>query len=230
MLDFWQGMTRSGLVYQKTKIEELYLTYRKVANSRPVYYSIFDHFGGATNQDVLLFETCYYCYVQQSIKWWVHKRHQIFINLYLWKCICMKKIKYFTPLVFKNRASHDKYWMLDFRQGMARSGIVYQKTIIEELYLTYRKVANSRPVYYSIFDHFGGATNQDVLLFETCYYCYVQQSIKWWVHKRHQIFFNLYLWKCTCMKKMKYFTPIVFKNRASHDKWEYIHNMYHVIT
>ena len=35
--------------------------YRKVASSRPVYYSIFDHFWGATNQDVLLSETCYYC-------------------------------------------------------------------------------------------------------------------------------------------------------------------------
>jgi hypothetical protein len=35
--------------------------YRKVASSRPVYYSIFDHFGGATNWDVLLTETCYYC-------------------------------------------------------------------------------------------------------------------------------------------------------------------------
>ena len=43
-------------------------TYRKVASSRPVYYSIFDHFWGATNQDVLLTEMCYYCYVQKPIK------------------------------------------------------------------------------------------------------------------------------------------------------------------
>ena len=41
--------------------------YRKVASSRPVYYSIFDHFGGATNQDVLLSETCYYCYICPAI-------------------------------------------------------------------------------------------------------------------------------------------------------------------
>ena len=46
-----------------------YFNYRKVASSIPVYYSIFDHFWGATNQDVLLTETCYYCYVQKSIKW-----------------------------------------------------------------------------------------------------------------------------------------------------------------
>ena len=61
------------------------INYRKVASSRPVYYSIFDHFWGATNQDVLLTETCYYCYVQKSIKWWVHKGlHEfssIFVNL-----------------------------------------------------------------------------------------------------------------------------------------------------
>ena len=40
--------------------------YRKVASSRPVYYSIFNHFWGATNWDVLLTEMCYYCHVQQS--------------------------------------------------------------------------------------------------------------------------------------------------------------------
>ena len=49
-------------------------TYRKVASSRPVYYSIFDYFLGATNWDVLLTETCHYYHVQQSIKWWVQKR------------------------------------------------------------------------------------------------------------------------------------------------------------
>ena len=41
----------------------LYIVYRKVASSRPVYYSIFDHFWGATNQDVLLTEMCYYCHL-----------------------------------------------------------------------------------------------------------------------------------------------------------------------
>ena len=46
----------------------LICNYRKVASSRPVYYSIFDHFWGATNQDVLLTEMCYYCYVQKPIK------------------------------------------------------------------------------------------------------------------------------------------------------------------
>ena len=46
----------------------LVTTYRKVASSRPVYYSIFDYFWGATNWDVLLTETCYYCLLvlQQS--------------------------------------------------------------------------------------------------------------------------------------------------------------------
>ena len=47
--------------------------YRKVASSRPVYYSIFDYFWGATNWDVLLTKTCYYYHVQQSIKRWVKK-------------------------------------------------------------------------------------------------------------------------------------------------------------
>ena len=42
--------------------------YRKVASSRPVYYSIFDYFWGATKWDVLLTETCYYSLLQQSIK------------------------------------------------------------------------------------------------------------------------------------------------------------------
>ena len=35
----------------------------------PVYYSIFNHFWGATNWDVLLTETCYNYHVQKSIKW-----------------------------------------------------------------------------------------------------------------------------------------------------------------
>ena len=34
-------------------------TYRKVVSSRPVYYSIFEHLGSATNQDMILTETCY---------------------------------------------------------------------------------------------------------------------------------------------------------------------------
>ena len=51
-----------------------YLTYRKVASSIPVYYSIFYYFWGATNWDVLLTETCHYYHVQQSIRWWVQKR------------------------------------------------------------------------------------------------------------------------------------------------------------
>ena len=40
--------------YQQIWDNNVDLTYRKVASSRPVYYSIFDHFWGATNQDVLL--------------------------------------------------------------------------------------------------------------------------------------------------------------------------------
>ena len=96
--------------YVVSKIHE----YRKVASNIPVYYSIFDYFWGATNWNVLLTETCYYYHVQQSIKRWVKKRwhefisifynyllflpkcrilknsNQIFLNLYLWKCICKK--------------------------------------------------------------------------------------------------------------------------------------------
>ena len=72
--------------------------YRKVASSRPVYYSIFDYFWGATNQDVLLTETCYYCYVQKSMKCWVHKRLHEFSSIFVdlpWLALFLK-----TP--FKN--------------------------------------------------------------------------------------------------------------------------------
>ena len=51
------------------KVQHLHFTYRKVGSSRLVYYSIFNHFWGATNWDVLLTETCYYYHVQKSIKW-----------------------------------------------------------------------------------------------------------------------------------------------------------------
>ena len=55
--------------------------YRKVASSIPVYYSILNHFWGATNWDVLLTETCYYCHVQQSIKKSNHKRLHELISI-----------------------------------------------------------------------------------------------------------------------------------------------------
>ena len=41
-------------VFSPLNSAEMKNLYRKVASSRPVYYSIFDHFWGATNQDVLL--------------------------------------------------------------------------------------------------------------------------------------------------------------------------------
>ena len=55
--------------------------YRKVASSLPVYYSIFDLFWGATNQDVLLTEMCYYFYIQKSIKWWVYRGPCVFSSI-----------------------------------------------------------------------------------------------------------------------------------------------------
>lgn len=48
-------------------LEEQATKFRKVASSRLVYYSIFDHSWGATNQDMLLSEMCYYCHVQELI-------------------------------------------------------------------------------------------------------------------------------------------------------------------
>ena len=45
-------------------VQHGYNIYCKVASCIPVYYSIFDHILGATNQDMLLSKTCYYCYVQ----------------------------------------------------------------------------------------------------------------------------------------------------------------------
>ena len=86
------GMTSSQNVLFRN------ISYRKVASSRPVYYSIFDYFWGATNQDVLLTETCYYCYVQKSMKCWVHKRLHEFSSIFVdlpWLALFLK-----TP--FKN--------------------------------------------------------------------------------------------------------------------------------
>ena len=84
------------------------------------------------------------------------------------------------------------------------------------------KVASNRTVCYSIFDYFGGATNQVVLLSEMCYYCHVQQSINWWVRIPQELWSDFSQSLCT----KKDFTPLVFKNRASHGKWEYMHLPY----
>ena len=73
-------------------------TYRKVASSRPVYYSIFDLFWGATNQDVLLTEMCYYCYIQKSIKWWVHKGPCVFSSIF----VNSQWLALFLQISFKN--------------------------------------------------------------------------------------------------------------------------------
>ena len=72
--------------------------YRKVASSRPVYYSIFDLFWGATNQDVLLTEMCYYCYIQKSIKWWVHKGPCVFSSIF----VNSQWLALFLQISFKN--------------------------------------------------------------------------------------------------------------------------------
>ena len=50
---FWNALGSSK--YASSQLaSQGFIEYRKVASSRPVYYSIFDHFWGATNQDVLL--------------------------------------------------------------------------------------------------------------------------------------------------------------------------------
>ena len=74
------------------------LAYRKVASSRPVYYSIFYLFWGATNQDVLLTEMCYYCYIQKSIKWWVHKGPCVFSSIF----VNSQWLALFLQISFKN--------------------------------------------------------------------------------------------------------------------------------
>ena len=56
--------------------------------------------------------------------------------------------------------------------------IIFSFVFSSEKCTYYRIVVSSRPVCYSIFDHFWGAINWDVLLTETCYYCHVQQSMK----------------------------------------------------
>ena len=82
-------------------------TYRKVASSIPVYYSIFDYFWGATNQDVLLSETCYYCHVQQSIK----RLQNSFQSLWITWCIYFSyqnvwssriPIRFFSIFIYEN--------------------------------------------------------------------------------------------------------------------------------
>ena len=50
--------------------------YRKVAESRPVYYSNFEHFGGATNRDVLLLTYPN----DECIKGYLHEFISIFVN------------------------------------------------------------------------------------------------------------------------------------------------------
>ena len=47
--------------------------YRKVASSRLVYYSIFDHFGGITNWDVLLLQWLYYKTRSFLVHDWVNR-------------------------------------------------------------------------------------------------------------------------------------------------------------
>ena len=55
-----------------------FLKYRKVASSRLVYYSIFDHFWGATNRDVLLLP----CQEINQMKG-LHEFSSIFVNFSL---------------------------------------------------------------------------------------------------------------------------------------------------
>ena len=76
-----EGIWTLNLLFNLEK--QIIYAYRKVASSRPVYYSIFYLFWGATNQDVLLTETCYYCYIQKSIKWWVHKGPCVFSSIFV---------------------------------------------------------------------------------------------------------------------------------------------------
>ena len=79
-------------------------TYRKVASSILVYYSIFDHFWGATNWDVLLTETCYYYHLQQSMKRpTIIKRLHELISIFVYPYIA--KIKGFEKN--KNTLSKD---------------------------------------------------------------------------------------------------------------------------
>ena len=116
------------------------------------------------------------------------------------------------------------------------------KTVADDNRIGYRKVASSRPVYYSIFDYFWGATNQDVLLTETCYYCYVQKSMKCWVHKRLHEFSSIFVdlpWlalflktplknvlkkvKCTSSPESIYFTQFAMRypvvNLSGNTEW-----------
>ena len=74
---------------------------------------------------------------------------------------------------------------MEFKTNCSMGGRKLEYFLVEQSKKKkYRKVASSRPVYYSIFYYFWGASNWDVLLTETCHYYHVQQSIKWWVQKR----------------------------------------------
>jgi hypothetical protein len=48
-----------------SQIETLYSEYRKVANRSTCYYSENQVFGGATNRDMSLTETCFYSQIQK---------------------------------------------------------------------------------------------------------------------------------------------------------------------
>ena len=74
-------------MYASTYWKSSFFDYRKVASSRPVYYSIFELFWGATNWDVLLTETCS-CSQLYGI-------HTIWPQgcCYLWNCYCITHVK-----------------------------------------------------------------------------------------------------------------------------------------
>ena len=115
-----------------------------------------------------------------------HCNQKLLKSVHLWTDFSKTKQEYFVSGPF--RCFSECLWDMNFwcillvcTLNNSDRRMIMTEFLIE---IDYRKVASSRLVYYSIFDHFWGATNQDVLLSETCYYCHVQQSIKWWVHKR----------------------------------------------
>ena len=79
-LIWMRRLTQLNFATYNPEIKETTFNYRKVASSRPVYYSIFDHFWGATNQDVLLSKTCYYCHVNHRVHKRCHEFNSIFVK------------------------------------------------------------------------------------------------------------------------------------------------------
>ena len=89
-----------------------------------------------------------------------------FIKKKIWdKRFFLKRCTYLPRTILRSRGvlGNAKYLLTSIQKSFV---LKYTSQIRKH---EYRKVASSGLVYYSMFDHFWGDANQDVLLSETCY-------------------------------------------------------------